>query len=161
MIKERILLLLQQKLISKRKFEKKTGLNISSSFSDSSFSDDPREGAVSNYFNVSKTYLNEIFDYNFLLKFGNFFIIGIFIVSLIPLIVVYANKSIDTIYLLISSIMACVFLIPTMLFYRRYRLCVLLLIPLFFAFYLLGLFTTYTLLFGNKFLRSETNLIFG
>ena len=160
MIKEHIELLLKQKLISKRKFERETTFKIDKSVSDDSFSEKAKQEIISNYFNVSETYLNEKINYNFLLRFGNVFIICIFIAILIPLTIIFLNKSIDTIYLLIGPIIACSLLVPTIIFYRNYKLIILLMIPLFFAFYLLGLFGVYYFVLRNPSQRIS-NLIFG
>ena len=144
MVKEHILLLLKQRLISRRRFEKKTGVNIEESFSNDHLNyDETKIKIVSNYFNVSKSYFEKGFRYNLFLKYGNIFILLFFFMFLIPLIFLYSNKNIELIYLLIMPVISVSILIPIMICYRKFSLSILLLIPLLFSFYLLGLYTMY------------------
>lgn len=160
MIKENILLLLKQRLISRWKFEKETGLNIKESFScDYDSCDDAKIAIISKYFNVSKTFFGKKLRYNFLIKIANLLISIVFLASLAPLIFIYANKSVDLIYLLITPLITCSILVPIMIYYRKFSLSVLLLIPILFSFYLLGLYTMYTGVL--KFDGRLTNILLG
>ena len=139
MNKEIIDLLLQQRLITKRNFERKTGLSYSDFSIDKPKNDDTilRE-QLSSFFNLPE----EVFDCdkkpNFFLKHGNLFIFIVSLLSISSLIIAYRNRF-PIISITISSINMLV-LLSTYFFYRKFLASILLVILFFYSVFLLGLF---------------------
>lgn len=139
MNKEIIDLLLQQRLITKRSFERKTGLSYSDFSIDKPKNEDSllRE-QLSSFFNLPE----EVFDCekkpNFFLKHGNLFIFIVSLLSISSLIIAYRNIF-PIVSLTISSINMLV-LLSTYFFYRKFLVSILLIILFFYSVFLFGLF---------------------
>ena len=139
MNKEIIDLLLQQRLITKGNFERKTGLSYSDLFADKPGNEDSKlREQLSSFFNLPE----EIFDCdkrpNLFLKHGNLFILIIILLSISTLIIAYTNRFPIISIAIISSNMIILFF--TYFFYRKFLASLILILLFFCSVFLFGLF---------------------
>ena len=125
MNKNTVDLLRKQRLLSKKRV---TSLNK-----------EKDEEKLSSYFNVSKDYLDKDFNYHIFLRFGNPFIFSLTAVCLIAMVsTFFISEQGDTFVNLLVSIFCFFAIFPTFLYYRRFYLHYLLLLPLFLSIFLIG-----------------------
>ena len=143
MNKDRVELLLKQKLISRKKLERNISKKYNELFTTHDLSDNEITNELSSFFGVSRLYLEKDFSYHFFLKFGNVIIFALFVICSFLMLFFYFNKSVDLIAILVSSLSTSLVLTMSIFYYRHFRMSVVLFIPLIFAIYLLGIFTFY------------------
>lgn len=117
-------------------------------FMTNDFSDNGTANEVCSFFGVSRHYLEKNFTYHFFLKFGNVIIISLFLIFSSLMLFLYLNKSIDLMPIFVSSLSTSIIIATTVVYYRKFRLHVVLFIPLILAVYLLGIVTFYYKILG-------------